>query len=525
MSEQGEARPRRALPPRDEEETDPVLEESDLPRRGVWSPTGSSPAAGSGTPIPPPAVLPPSETAPASAGRRFSAEDLGDHDERPLPRRSAMSPTASRALSPQSPASPGDAEPARGRRSVWISLAVVALILLGLGAAWFLLRPGGGFATPTPTPTVDPVATYLAQPGDLDGVRPGTTWTTAETATMVEAARPRPKCYAAPAEATPAPDTMVRTFAPSTGTAGGVLHMVEAYATPEEAAAAYTARRGQLATCEGTVGWVTTGLDVTGLGDEGTGVMLELQDAVPEHHTIVLWRTGTRVNVLDATQPSEAVDVTAYVGTLTGVASRQCTDNGTCPTTVAPTAVVPPPAEPVGWLASVDLPRITTAAGQWRGTAPVPEITVAGSRCEAIEFGTPPGAAAAEQRTYVLQDDTNAPEGFGVDEVLYTFSTPEEAAALAATLTANYDSCVQRTQTAEVTRTADLAAAEHSGTAWLITRRTDREAGTARFRTAVMTSGNRLAYLMLNPSSTFDYTDAQWQAVAYRAGERLTQLP
>ena len=51
----------------------------------------------------PPAVLPASEGAPARAGRRFSAMDLPDDEERPLPRRSALSPDATRAMSPRTP--------------------------------------------------------------------------------------------------------------------------------------------------------------------------------------------------------------------------------------------------------------------------------------------------------------------------------------------------------------------------------------------------------------------------------------
>ena len=100
MSEQGDPTPRRALPPRDDEPEDAV-DDGPAPRRGEWSATGpgaESTPSRAGTPIPPPAVLPVPDVAPASAGRRFSAVDLPEDEDRPLPRRSALSPAATRAI-------------------------------------------------------------------------------------------------------------------------------------------------------------------------------------------------------------------------------------------------------------------------------------------------------------------------------------------------------------------------------------------------------------------------------------------
>ena len=105
MSEQGDPTPRRALPPSDDEPED-AIDDGPAPRRGEWSATGpgaESTPSRAGTPIPPPAVLPVPDVAPASAGRRFSAVDLPEDEDRPLPRRSALSPAATRAMSPRTP--------------------------------------------------------------------------------------------------------------------------------------------------------------------------------------------------------------------------------------------------------------------------------------------------------------------------------------------------------------------------------------------------------------------------------------
>lgn len=539
MSEQGEQTPRRALPPRDDE-GDETLDEAagPAPRRGRWSATGSGGEAAPSravTPIPPPAVLPVADVAPASAGRRFSAVDLPEDEDRPLPRRSALSPAATRARSPRTPdatdeqAAPAasDAPTARSYRRLAIG-AIVAVVLAAIVITAFLLTNPPGSARPgaTPTPTVDPVATYLVQPSDLAPVRSGTTWTAVSTATEVDSATPLPACLAPVLEASPAPvDTLVRVFSPDSGAAAGLLHQVETYASAEEAAAAYDARVAQLGACERNTAWVQAGLALTGLGDDASGAKLVLQGEKPEYHTLIVSRTGTRVNIVDATQPDAAMEAGALLPTLEATLARQCSDNGTCPTNPSAEAGAPPANDPFGFLTGVDLPRITAGAGVWRGTPVSTTVTTLGSRCEGVDLTqAPAGAGSLQQRTLVLQDDAAAPQAFGVDEILYTFGTPEEAAGFVAALSANIDDCANRTGTAEVARTGDLTGAGN-GPAWVISRKVDQADGTARFRVAALAAGNHAVYLMMNPTPAFDLPDDAWHGVALRAAERLTQLP
>lgn len=531
MSEQGDPAPRRALPPRGDAGEDVVDDESATPRRGRWSatgPGGAEPPSRTATPIPPPAVLPVSEVAPASAGRRFSAVDLPEDQERPLPRRSALSPSATRARSPQTPDTADAPAPTpRSYRRLAVG-SIIALILAAVVITAFVLTNPPDLARPgaTPTPTIDPVATYLVQPDDLAAVRPGTTWTAATTLTEVDAATPLPACLAPVLEASPAPvDTLVRLFSPDAGTPAGLLHQVETYATPEEASSAYRARVTQLGSCERNTAWVQAGLALTGIADEATGAQLVLQGEEPEYHTILVSRTGTRVNVLDATQPDAAPEASALLPTLTDTLARQCTDNGTCPSTPSAEAGVPPANAPEGFLTGVDLPRITAGAGVWRGTPLAASVSTLGSRCESVDLKlAPAGSTSQQQLTLVLQDDAAAPPAFGVDEALYTFNTPEEAAGFVGALTGNIDDCANRTGTAEVARTGDITGTG-TGTAWVITRKLAQSDATARFRVAAVAAGNHAVYLMVNPTAEFDFSDEAWHGVALRAAERLTQLP
>lgn len=417
---------------------------------------------------------------------------------------------------------PANGSTSRTRRV--IAVITVAVVAVGAAVGWYW-SANGGFPGSTPTPTIDPVATYLSQPEDLQGVREGVTWTVATTATTMDAATPQPKCFlpASEMEVTPA-DSMVRTFTPNEDTAAGVLHQVERYATAEEAQQAYAARLAQLATCERTVALALEGVGVAGLADESTAQKLLLQNAENEYHTVLLTRTGTRVNVLDVTTTDTAIYGGPLAEALRAVSARQCTDGGTCPGELVVTPSAPNPAPPTGWLTSIDLPRITPAAGTWRGTDVTPAVTTTGTRCEGIDLAA--AGADRQQRTYLLRDDAAAPAEFGVDEVVYTFGSPEESREFLSTLAGNLDGCASRMNTAQVTPTADLSsrnAPEASGHAWGVTQKTDQAAGAAHYRVSVVVSGNKATYLMANPSAEFDFTDEAWKSVGVRTLERLSQ--
>lgn len=524
MSTEDEPRPRRALPPEGDD-------------GATWAPT-SSPSDSSGTLIPPPAVMPNSEVPPVTAGRRFSAEDVPDEDDRPLPRRSALSPNATRARSPQTPdAAPAASTPAasravvedapeRGGSSKLRYGILAALLVAALAvAAFFLVPRGEGGPAPTPTPSIDPVATYLLQPNDLDNYS-GKAWTVASTATTVDATTPQPLCVLTSGETAPAASaTLVRTFAAAFDAPGALLHQVDTYANDEDATAAYAARLAQLGECPRTTGFVTGATEIKGLSDAGTAIKLVVQDAQSQYHTILLSRTGRHVNVVDATQPDQPADAGPLAKAVQPAAKRQCDGGGTCPSTVEANVTVPPAVQPLGWLASVDLPRITAGQGVWRGTPEVlTTVKSKGTRCEAVDLAAAPGASSSQQRTYLLQDDTNAPATFGLDEMVYTFDTPEKANGFVGTLTTNIDSCATRAATATVAKQGDVSGVG-TGAMWVVTQKLNAGDASARFRTSAVAVGNKVLYLMANPGEKFDFSDEAWANVTRRAAERLSQKP
>ena len=48
--------------------------------------------------------------------------------------------------------------------------------------------------------------------------------------------------------------------------------------------------------------------------------------------------------------------------------------------------------------------------------------------------------------------------------------------------------------------------------------------GTAKYRVGIVSAGPKVIYTFLNPRGDYDFTDGQWDTVAVRAGERMTQV-
>ena len=98
---------------------------------------------------------------------------------------------------------------------------------------------------------------------------------------------------------------------------------------------------------------------------------------------------------------------------------------------------------------------------------------------------------------------------------------------MAKTLDGNFASCGDRTRTATVSDDAvtavDASGKKLKGTTYLVTQRVS-DTKTVTFRVAVAVTGTRLVYLLANPSSGFDFSANQWQAIVGRAAQRATQF-
>jgi hypothetical protein len=407
------------------------------------------------------------------------------------------------------------------RPALIVISAVAAVVVLVAGVVWALAvrstAPSGSPSASGTAAALDPLLT-TADLGTLGGV----TW-----GEPVSDEALRPMCLPAQADGLPAAQrsSSPRKIPSATSQTDGVVQVVDTYADVVTATQAYAARLGQLGTCADAVALITGASSITGLADSSDLVRLTVQEQQDQFHSVLVTRTGRSVSMIDVATPA-AVSGPDLATVAARALSRQCGgEQGTCPGAPVVASEPPPPGNPWGWLVAADLPRITPGAGRWAAPEPKTVLNVVGSQCEALNLKTVTGAKAA-QRTLLLADDSAAPDGFGVDQVVYTFADTAAAASFAKKLQKNIAGCPDRAPTATVAEgpTVKGAGADETkiaGATYLITQKT--ETNTVVFRVAVMTVDTRVVYLLANPSTTFDFNDSDWAKLSVRAGQRASQ--
>ncbi|WP_203569138.1 hypothetical protein [Aestuariimicrobium ganziense] len=461
----------------------------------------------------------------------------------------AAAPTPASFPSPpgtSSPASPEDSLHAgtRPRRGLGLPGKVAAAVLapaLAVGA-FFGVReltrddkvvvqqttttPSASTSTPTPTPT-PPLAT-----ASLSSVAEATTalggsWAEARTWETVGPSDPGITCMSnLPQQPTPE-ITRQRGLTSKAATETAVLQRMDAYATPEVAHEAYVQRLAALSACNDVPALLQSAASVTALADESFSMTVAFEDEQTLYHTVLISRTGRTVTMTDVANLKEAVVAEKVTTLVTGSAGRLCkTSAGTCPTKPV-TRVVATPATPVaGWLAQSDLPRVTRGQGMWSPTQPA-AVSSRGSQCEDLTLATAAGPTARSQRSYILTQDDSAPDGFGVDQVLFTFADEKAAADFSAKIIRNVNECAKRAATAKVsggtnvsTRGADRIPVK--GRVWKVQQAISADENVF-YRVGVVQTGNRVAYVVTNTTESFDFSDESWIMIAARAGQRASQ--
>ncbi|MBK8447721.1 MAG: hypothetical protein IPL41_13850 [Micropruina sp.] len=552
-------RPRRALEPLEAGDDDRIkddslsADDSDGPSPSrAWVAADSADEAPAAepevsTPIPPPAPTLPEPLQPPEAGRRFSAEPVADDWISGAPRRSAASVSSPPPLdeAESSAAAPLDPEQAKAavvepdgaqghpKRRLWtiIASAVAAVLVLAV-VVWFSTQRSGTTANPpvtsptaaeslSPSPTAPVSEAELLAAADLAKLRKSTTWSAVD-ATASPAAQPACIELSSTGGAAPQGEAGRRYAANRDG--GALIQVAQAMADTQAAGTAYDALLAQAAGCSDAV--ILSAYRVDGLADAATALVTQHADNT--RHTLLITRTGRFVNVTDASvNAGSPVSVTGLSAALATSLAKQCSAaTGTCPSTVKVIGTPPPATPTLGWLAFVDLPRVTPGQGTWTATDPkAPDLQ--GSECENVDLNKLTGSTRSAHRIYLLTDDQKAPEGFGIDQAVYTFGKASAAAAMAKTLDGNFASCGDRTRTATVSDDAvtavDASGKKLKGTTYLVTQRVS-DTKTVTFRVAVAVTGTRLVYLLANPSSGFDFSANQWQAIVGRAAQRATQF-
>ncbi len=419
--------------------------------------------------------------------------------------------------------------------------AVAAVVVVGLAIGWAVVgvrnQPG---ANPDPGTTAtsagaSPSAVALLDDSSMlapEGAQPidaKRIWTAGTTVRGAIPDGSGPSCLGSdPLEGAPtAQQTITRTLTASGSSAPTALHLAQAYATADDASQAFAVTARALGTCAVPGDWLFSGRVVEGLGDESTAVAVHsLVDGQRSQHWVVVSRTGRVLDVVDAATPGKkALNVNTVATALATAVTGQCGPaNGTCPTAVS-TKDGPPPVggdEP-GLLSTGDLPPAGTTAAPWVGT-PVepPSADFSGSQCESVTWSTT-AATATTSRVYLLQD---VPGIFGLNEIALTVKDADTASKLVDKIRGDWASCKERKLTATVdspTKVTGIGADGASISGW--TTQVEQKAGstTTTFRVGIASSGDKVAFVFLNPQKGLDVDRDDWNVVAVRAVQRATQ--
>jgi hypothetical protein len=158
--------------------------------------------------------------------------------------------------------------------------------------------------------------------------------------------------------------------------------------------------------------------------------------------------------------------------------------------------------------------------------APVelPQEDFVGASCENVNWATVP-AETREMRVYLHPDSGTA--YFGVNQIVLSLKDDKAANALVEKIKTSIGDCKERRLTATVSDPKKVSGvgardAKIAGYTFLVEQKgTD---GSDEFRVGIVQAGTKVAYTFANPQGNFDFTDDQWNTIAVRAGERVTQV-
>ena len=471
--------------------------------------------------------------------------------------------TARGRMAPSGPSGPDDldegedAEDSRpiGERARWaLAIGVVAaVVVLGLAIGYAVLGLGeenqgtappaaetAGSVGPAPTtsasepPTTNGGALLTndlmlsaAQAKPLD---PKRTWKETLTQRGASEDAPVPACFGVePPNGQPVSQQKILRVLSSNGkSAPSALHDATAYPTPAEAAQAYAAVSRTLGTCSAAGAWIASGRVVRGVGEQAVGTTVAVKNGnATVWHSVVISRTGRVLNVLDVSSPVDAVSPAKVATVLTGVTAKQCGPAGGKCGGEAQVRVGPPPlgGDQPGFLAAGDLPPVASSVSPWNA-APVelPQEDFVGSSCENVDWSTI-AAEARSSRVYLHPDSGTS--YFGVNQIVLTLKDEKAATGLVEKIKTNLAKCKERRLTATVSDPKKVGGVGTKGTAIAgYTAMVEQKGtqGSDEFRVGIVQAGTKVAYSFANPKGDFDFTDAQWNTISVRAGERVTQV-
>ena len=370
----------------------------------------------------------------------------------------------------------------------------------------------------------------MLNPVQAETLSPDRTWKVEVTQRNPPEDAPTAACFGGdPLDGQPPPQQKVLRVLTSSGkNPPTALHEATAYNSVEEASQAYAVASGTLGGCAVTGSYIESGRIVSGVGNQAVGVVVKVVEGTKSQvHSIVLNRTGRVMNVVDAVQPSQALAITAVAKALQQVNNVQCGPaGGECGGTPS-VKDGPPPlgGDQLGFLATGDLPPAGPKVAPWLATEiELPKDNFSGSQCENVNWETVP-AESKSLRVYLIQDSgTNF---FGLNEIVLITKDAKAASKQVDKIKSNLTGCKKRQPTATVskpTKVTSIGARNIKVAGWTAVVSQKSTDGTHKYRVGIVSAGPKVIYTFLNPNDQYDFSGAQWDTVAVRAGERATQV-
>lgn len=423
----------------------------------------------------------------------------------------------------------------RGRRGALI--AALAVIVIAAVVATVVIwggREGVPAANVTPTPSAAPVNTSLVT-GDVM-LTPKSAARVIDRKWKIDTDQPAdaknaavPACLAIDTdEALQPKESMVRTLT-STSKGPTALHRAQAFETPELATEAFALMAKALGECNLKGSYIESGREISGLGDQATGVVLN-DPSAERHRTVLVNRTGRMVNVIDMAAGDETPDPTKLADQLRWITDAQCTSAiGICASD--PTVEEGPPpigGDQPGFLAVADIPLPRNGKGAWGGLDPGSPADVVTSGCENVQFGDVP-ADNRVARSYVLADNPKGmPNTFGLDQITLSMASDDDAEELADQIASSIRDCEDRLPTAETKQVSKISGigaddTEIKGITATVEQQVTSDE-TSVYRVGIVSAGSKVVYTFLPTDGDWDLTRSQFEDLTVRAGERATQV-
>jgi hypothetical protein len=309
----------------------------------------------------------------------------------------------------------------------------------------------------------------------------------------------------------------------------GAVQTVEVSRSPRQALNAFRTTLRWYAGCQVGRLQLLDAYRVDHVGDEADVLTLRIWKKPVTTLSVAVARTGSvTTSTVSTTVGRTPPDIRLVTRTLAGSVAKLCARTGAAGCVSTPTyRAVPPPrsGEEAGILAVADLPPVGRIARPWVGTraGAVPADRTPNS-CDRATFRRS-GAVRARTRTYLIPQ-AKLPVRFGLTETYGVFRTRKSAERFLAGVRSSVAGCEDRDLAARVSaeRRHTRATTPVDASSWdLTTELTSKE--TVRFRLGFVRVGRTVAELVFTPSPGDDMTQAAFDSLLTRAGDRLRELP